>query len=235
MVYAGTSGWAYTSWKPVFYPAKLGTAKFLNHYATKLNSVEVNHTFTTFPTEEVLRRWIEATPADFKFAIKAHYTITHSKRLRKVARVTKEFLGSIQPLRNANKLGPVLFQLPPNFKCDPRLLATLLATLAGRGRAAVEFRHVSWFNEDVYEALRQVNVALCLAESEKIETPDVSTADFSYLRLRKESYSPKARKVLAEKVAQLSQHGDVFIYFKHGETPKGARYAQSLLKKTKPF
>jgi uncharacterized protein YecE (DUF72 family) len=235
MVYAGTSGWAYTSWKPGFYPAKLGAANFLNYYATRLNSVEVNHTFTTFPTEEVLRRWMEATQPDFKFAIKAHYTITHSKRLRKAAKATKEFLASIRPLRNVNKLGPVLFQLPPNFKCDPRVLRAFLAGLAGRGRAAMEFRHVSWFTEEVYEALRQVNVALCLAESEKIETPDVSTADFSYLRLRKEKYSPGARKALAERVARLGERGDVFVYFKHGETPEGAKYARSLLNKTKLF
>jgi len=234
MVYAGTSGWAYTSWKPGFYPAKLGAAKFLAYYATRLNSVEVNHTFTTFPTEDVLRRWIEATPADFRFAIKAHYTITHSKRLRKVAKDVKEFLASIQPLRQARKLGPVLFQLPPNLKCDLQLLMDFLAGLSGRTRAAIEFRHVSWFNAEVYEALRRGNVALCLAESEKIETPDVSTADFSYLRLRKEGYSPKARKELAEKVVRLSQHGDVFGYFKHGETPVGAKYARSLLKKARP-
>ncbi len=121
-IYAGTSGWAYTSWKPKFYPSKLSSKKFLEYYATRLNSVEVNYTFRTIPTEKLLVGWIEATPPGFKFAIKAHQRITHFKRLRDAAAVTKEFLDSLKPLRKAKKLGPVLFQLRGDFKCDvPRL------------------------------------------------------------------------------------------------------------------
>lgn len=230
-VYAGTSGWAYATWKPGFYPAKLGAAKFLNYYATRLNSVEVNYTFRHLPSEELLKRWIEATPADFRFAVKAHQGITHFKRLRNAADATSEFAASVQPLHKAGKLGPLLFQLPPNLKCDLALLKDFLQGLRGRGQVAFEFRHASWFSDGVYEILRQANVALCLAESSDIETPEVCTADFFYLRLRKESYSPKARKEIAEKVARLRRRGDVYAYFKHEDTPEGALYAEDLLKK----
>jgi uncharacterized protein YecE (DUF72 family) len=117
-IYAATSGWAYTTWKPDFYPAKLSSAKFLNYYARRLNSVEVNYRFRSTPTEKLLMGWMAETPLGFKFAIKANQTITHIKRLRSAAKVTSEFIDSLLPLREADQLGPVLFQLPPNLKCD---------------------------------------------------------------------------------------------------------------------
>lgn len=233
MVYAGTSGWAYPSWKPEFYPAKLPSAKFLNHYATRLNTVEVNYTFRRFPTEKLLRGWIEATPPGFKFAIKAHQKITHVARLRNVADFTSDFFHALQSLDTEKKLGPVLFQLPPFLKCDVPLLKDFLAALARNVRTAFEFRHESWFSEEVYGALRGANAALCNAESEKLETPDVQTADFAYLRLRKENYSPKERKALEQRIAQLTAKGDVFLYFKHEDTPEGALHAETVLAATK--
>jgi len=229
-IYAGTSGWAYTSWKPKFYPAKLSSKKFLEYYASRLNSVEVNYTFRAIPTEKLLSGWIAATPPEFKFAIKAHQRITHFKRLRDAAGATAEFLDALQPLRKAKKLGPVLFQLRESFKCDVPLLNNFLKTLPRGTQAAFEFRNVSWFRDEVYDALRKANVALCQAESDDIETPNVVTADFSYLRLRKESYSPKARAEITKKVAGLAAKGEVFAYFKHEDTPEGALYAESLLK-----
>ena len=228
-LYAGTSGWAYPRWKPDFYPAKLASAKFLGYYATRLNTVEVNYTFRRFPTEKLLRGWIEATPPDFQFAIKANQKITHIKRLRDVADFTSDFIGSLQPLDAEKKLGPVLFQLPPYLKCDVALLQEFLAILPRRLRAAFEFRHISWFAEEVYVAMRESNVALCQAESEKLETPDVQTADFRYLRLRKEEYSAAERKTLARKVAELTKRGDAYVYFKHEDTPEGALNAEGLL------
>jgi uncharacterized protein YecE (DUF72 family) len=228
-VHAGTSGWAYPSWKPDFYPAKLASAKFLGYYASRLDTVEVNYTFRRFPTEKLLRGWIEATPPDFKFAVKAHQKITHIKRLRDVADFTADFLASLQPLDAEKKLGPVLFQLPPFLKCDVTLLKEFFSGLPRQLRAAFEFRHASWFCEEVYEAMRGANVALCQAESEKLETPDVQTADFAYLRLRKEKYSANARKGLARKMGELAGRGDVFVYFKHEETAEGALYAEELL------
>jgi uncharacterized protein YecE (DUF72 family) len=225
-IYAGTSGWAYGGWKPDFYPAKLSAVQFLNHYASRLNSVEVNYTLRQIPGEELLLRWAEATSADFRFAVKAHQRITHIERLRDVAETAADFLASLEPLRKAKKLGPVLFQLPPNFKCDVARLRDFLAGLPPWVRAAFEFRHESWFSEDVYATLRKGGAALCLAESDELETPEVVTADFHYLRLRKESYS---RKPVAERVRRLARSGDVFIYFKHEETPEGALHAEALL------
>jgi len=228
-VHAGTSGWAYAGWKPKFYPAKLASARFLSYYATRLNSVEVNYTFRTQVTGKLLAGWIAATPADFKFGVKAHQEITHIKRLRGAATQTSKFLKSLKPLRDAGKLGPVLFQLPPFLKCDIVLLEDFLDTLRYQTRAAMEFRHPSWFVDEVYDRLGRANVALCQAESDKLETPDVATADFCYLRLRKEKYSADARKKISNRVEEAAQRGDVFAYFKHEDTPEGALYAESLL------
>jgi uncharacterized protein YecE (DUF72 family) len=228
-VYAGTSGWAYATWKPDFYPAKLASGKFLGHYASRLNTVEVNYTFRHFPTEKLLRGWMAATPPEFKFAVKANQKITHIKRLKDVADFTGEFVASLQPLDAEKKLGPVLFQLPPYLKCDVALLKDFITALPRTLRSAFEFRHVSWFTDEVYEAMRAANVALCQAESEKLETPDVQTADFAYLRLRKQDYSVKQRKALTAKVADLANKGDAFVYFKHEDTPEGALHAEALL------
>lgn len=233
-VYAGTSGWAYPSWKPDFYPAKLPAAKFLGYYAGRLNTVEVNYTFRRFPTEKLLRGWIAATPSDFKFAVKANQKITHVARLRNVAEFTSEFLNALQPLDAEKKLGPVLFQLPPFVKWDTSLLKDFLAGLPRTVHAACEFRHPSWFCEEVYQVMRSANVALCQAESEKLETPDVQTADFAYLRRRKGEYSPNERKELTRQVSDLASRGDAFVYFKHEETAEGALYAEELLAATKP-
>jgi len=231
-IYAGTSGWAYPSWKPDFYPAKLPPAKFLGHYATRLNTVEVNYTFRRFPTEKLLRGWIDATPPGFQFAVKANQKITHVSRLRNVAEFTSDFVSALQPLATEGKLGPVLFQLPPYLKADVGLLKEFVATVPRNVRSAFEFRHVSWFIDEVYAAMREANVALCNAESEKLETPDVQTADFAYLRLRKEEYSAPEQKALAGKAADLAKRGDAYVYFKHEETPEGALNAERLLKAT---
>jgi len=231
-IYAGTSGWAYPSWKPDFYPAKLASAKFLGYYATRLNTVEVNYTFRRFPTEKLLRGWIDATPPEFKFAVKAHQKITHIQRLRNVADFTSDFLASLQPLDAEKKLGSVLFQLPPYLKCDIPLLKEFLDTLPRQVPKAFEFRHESWFSDEAYTTMRAANVALCQAESEKLETPDVETANFAYLRLRKEEYSVSDRKVLARKISELAKRGDAYVYFKHEDTPEGALHAESLLQAT---
>lgn len=229
-VYAGTSGWSYPSWKPDFYPAKLASAKFLSYYATRLNSVEVNYTFRRFPTEKLLEGWIAATPADFKFALKAHQMTTHIKRLRDTADWLTRFFGSLRPLEDARKLGPILFQLPPNLKCDVSLLQNFLEELPPGICPAFEFRDASWFCEDVYAALRAKKAALCQAKSEKLETPAVQTAGFGYLRLRKEQYSAKEVAQIASRVREMSAaFGEVFVYFKHEETPEGALCAERLL------
>jgi uncharacterized protein YecE (DUF72 family) len=126
-------------------------------------------------------------------------------------------------------LGPVLFQLPPYLKCDAALLREFLSCVPRGLKSAFEFRHVSWFCDEVYDVMREANAALCLAESEKLETPDVQTADFAYLRLRKEDYSAKAQADVKARVAKLASGGDVFVYFKHEDTPEGALHAEKLL------
>jgi uncharacterized protein YecE (DUF72 family) len=229
VVYAGTSGWSYATWKPSFYPAKLASAKFLSYYAARLNTVEVNYTFRAFPTEKLLTGWVAMTPENFRFAVKAHQSITHIKRLQEAGETVQRFVKALDPLRNAGRLGPILFQLPPFLKCNTARLETFLAALPENLRAAFEFRHESWFCEDVFALMRRANVALCEAESEDLETPEVQTADFSYLRLRKLEYSPAVRKQIAGRVAKRKPLGDVFVYFKHEDTPDGALYAEELL------
>jgi uncharacterized protein YecE (DUF72 family) len=227
--FCGISGWAYAKWKPDFYPAKLSSAKFLGFYASRLNSVEVNYTFRSFPTEKLLGNWITATPPDFKFAVKAHQSITHIKRLKNVGEATAKFIASLEPLRAANKLGPVLFQLPPNLKFDLKLLQDFLAGLPGKTRCTVEFRNASWFVEDVFDSLARRNVALCLAESDDLITPDKQTADFSYLRLRKEGYSANDRTAISRRVRSLTQRNEVFAYYKHFDAPECPLQAEELL------
>lgn len=228
-VFAGTSGWAYPTWKPKFYPADLGPARLLEYYSSRLNSVEVNYTFRHLPEKNLLAKWIAATPPDFRFAVKAHQVITHWKRLRRARGNTQDFLSSLRPLRKACKLGPILFQLPPNFKCNLELLQDFLAALPRDLRFAFEFRHTSWFTDDVFRTLRKANVALCQAQSDDLQTPQIRTADFSYLRLRKTKYSASARRALARRVRALRRGGDVYIYFKHEDDPRGALYAEELL------
>ena len=199
----------------------------MQHYAGRLNSVEVNYTFGRRVSKQLLQRWAAAVPEQFRFAVKAHRRITHSKRLRDAGAATAEFLASLEPLRLVGKLGPVLFQLPGNFKCDVGRLREFLAGLPTGVRAAFEFRHESWFSERVYAALRDGGASLCMAEDEKLETPEVVTADFCYLRLRMKKYS---RKTVAERLRRLAGSGDVFVYFKHEETPTGPSRAEALLR-----
>src|SRR5712675_3616749 len=170
-LYVGTSGWAYPSWKPDFYPAKLPQKNFLRHYATQLNAVEVNFTFRQLVKETTAQKWIAETPAGFRFGVKAHQVITHIKRLKGTADFVPRFLSTIEPLAQAGKLGPVLFQLPPNLKADANLLEDFLALLPRTLPAAFEFRHESWFADSTWEVLKSHGAALCVAETEERSTP----------------------------------------------------------------
>lgn len=226
---AGTSGFAYPTWKPDFYPAKLPAKKFLEHYATRLNAVEINYTFRQLPKSTTLENWIAATPEGFTFVCKAHQRITHINRLKE-SEFTDLFFRAIDPLRATRRLGPVLFQLPPNMKADVALLAAFLAKLPADIRCAFEFRNKTWLADEVYRLLQQHNAALCLAESETFDVPEVVTADFVYVRLRKDDYSPEERAEIAARVTRQLQEGrDVYCFFKHEDTPAGATWAQDLL------
>ena len=230
-LYAGTSGWAYPSWKPDFYPAKLAQAKFLQYYSTQLNAVEVNFTFRQLLKETTAQKWITETPVGFRMSVKAHQVITHIKRLKKTEDFIPRFLGTIEPLARAEKLGPLLFQLPPNLKADAKLLEEFLAVLPRGVPSAFEFRHASWFTDEIFDLLKSRNLALCVAESEERTTPDVVTADFCYYRYRKPSYSPEERRAMISRIQEhLAAERNEFAYFKHEETPEGAIYAVEMLK-----
>jgi uncharacterized protein YecE (DUF72 family) len=229
-VYAGSSGFAYPSWKPAFYPEKLPQKKFLEHYASRLNAVEVNYTFRRLPSVSTLEGWISQTPEHFLFALKGHERITHINRLKE-SEFTGIFWKAIDPLRTTKRLGPVLFQLPPNFKCDLPLLESFLRQLPNDIRCAFEFRNTSWLTDEIYRLLEQHNVALCLAESEKLEIPKVLTAPFVYSRLRKPEYSTEEQAEIADRMKQLTAEGrDAYVFFKHEESPSGALYAENLLR-----
>src|SRR5262252_235538 len=230
-LFAGTSGWAYPSWKPDFYPEKLAQTKFLSHYATQLNAVEVNFTFRQLVKETTLAKWLADTPPNFRFAIKAHQVITHIKRLKGTEDFVPRFLATIEPLASAGKLAPVLFQLPPNLKADAALLKDFLAVLPRSVPSAFEFRNESWFSDTTWDLLRATNMALCVAETETRTTPDVVTGKFAYYRFRKPTYTGAERRAMVDRLRQhISEERDAFAYFKHEETPEGALYAVDLLK-----
>jgi uncharacterized protein YecE (DUF72 family) len=229
-LFAGTSGFAYPSWKPDFYPPKLPAKDFLKHYATRLNAVEINYTFRQLPKATTLENWIAATPEGFTFVCKAHQRITHFLRLRE-SEFTEIFFKAIDPLRATRRLGPVLFQLAPNLKADLPTLTAFVEKLPKDIRCAFEFRNKSWLVDEVYRLFEKHGIALCLAESDKFEVPEVLTAGFVYVRLRKEDYSAEERAEVADRVRGMLGGGrDVYVFFKHEDTPAGAVYAEELLK-----
>jgi uncharacterized protein YecE (DUF72 family) len=233
-LYSGTSGFAYASWKPDFYPQKLAQRDFLAHYASRLNAVEINYTFRHLPSASTLANWVAATPAGFRFAIKAHQRITHIQRL-KASESTEVFFRAIDPLRSSGRLGAVLFQLPPNLKCDPGLLKEFLAALPRDIQCAFEFRNTGWLCDEVYGLLREHGVSLCLAESDKLEIPRIVTANFVYSRLRKSEYTPDERREIADRAREQTEGGkDLYVFFKHEETAAGALYAEEILGASRP-
>ncbi|HKD86438.1 MAG TPA: DUF72 domain-containing protein [Terriglobales bacterium] len=227
-LYVGTSGWAYTIWKPDFYPKEVASKNFLKYYATQLTSVEVNYTFRRSLTEKAATGWMADVGPNFRFALKANQYITHIKRLQNVEEAVQRFLPTLQPL--ATQLGPVLFQLPPNSKADVGVLREFLALLPRSFKAAFEFRHESWFADEVYKALQDHNATLCVAETEKINTPEVRTASYIYFRFRQPSYSAEELKKLADRVERCVADGlETYAFFKHEEDPRSPHNAVELL------
>ena len=218
----GTSGYNFPEWKGSFYPPKLPAAKWLEYYATQLGTVEINYTFHRMPSGKTVAGWDAATPAAFTFVLKAPQRITHFSRLRNIDDSLRFFLEIARRL--GPKLGPILFQLPPNFKKDVALLGDLLTQFPADLRCAWEFRHASWFGDDVYDVLRTGNAALCVADTAEATTPLESTADFGYVRLRDEGYKKKDLEDWVQKVQGLGGGWtDAFVFFKHegkGEGPK---------------
>jgi len=228
-IWIGTSGYNYPEWRGRFYPEKFAAAKMLPYYAERFRTVEINYTFYRAPNEKILDGWNKATPEQFKLTLKAPKRITHDRRLRECAESVRQFLETAASL--GPKLGALLFQLPPNLKKDVALLDSFLDTFPPHVCAAFEFRHESWLDEEVYARLRARNLALCVADSERLSTPVVVTANYGYFRLRDEGYTADdiARwgDVIREKASSCD---DVFVYFKHEESGKGPAFALELMR-----
>jgi uncharacterized protein YecE (DUF72 family) len=224
-VRVGTSGYNYPEWKGSFYPADMKPAHMLPYYAERFSTVEINATFYRMPTATTVEGWAKAVPEAFTFVLKAPQRITHFARLKNVDDALRFFCDTARLLRA--RLGPLLFQLPPNFKKDVSRLGDLLVQLPPDLRAAFEFRHGSWFDDDVYERLRTHNAALCIADTEAGSTPAVATADWGYLRLRAVDYTDAQ---LAEWIATMGRIGgawkDAFVFFKHEERGTGPALAK---------
>jgi uncharacterized protein YecE (DUF72 family) len=229
-LYVGTSGYAYAEWKGSFYPPGLRAAERLHFYSQQFRTVEINYTFYRFPAERTLSEWVAATPAGFQFALKANQRITHVQQLQNVDSLLRRFLEAATLLALENRLGPLLFQLPPHLGVDVERLDEFLAQRPRAARFAVEFRHPSWFADEVYALLRKHQTALCLAETDETSAPELLTAPFAYVRLRRTSYSDAGLRSWREKFdAWRAAGSDVYVYFKHEEAGRGPAYARRLL------
>lgn len=226
MHWIGTSGFQYPEWKGKFYPSELSAPKMLPFYAERFSSTEINYSFRRIPSEKTLNAWSAATPTHFKFSFKAPQRITHFARLVDCADTLTLFVNALA--RIEPKLGAVLFQLPPQFKKDAARLAAFLDTLPPGLRAAFEFRHPSWFDDEIFNTLRRHKIALCIAENEELKTPPISTANFGYLRLRREDYTSAQLKEWAKFIGNQTHWRETFIYFKHEERAVGPGFAEMM-------
>jgi uncharacterized protein YecE (DUF72 family) len=225
-VFVGTSGYNYPEWRGSFYPEKFSTTKMLGYYAERFSTVEINYTFYRMPTEPLLAGWAAGTPDGFTFTLKAPRRITHDSKLQRCEDLTQTFVRTAKTLES--KLAVLLFQLPPNFKKDIDVLRAFLELLPEGTRAAFEFRHASWHDADVFDALRARGIALCIADSEKMSTPVEVTAPYAYLRLRDEGYQQPDIERWASAIRGLGA-ADTFVYFKHEEQGLGPEFARRLI------
>ena len=231
----GTSGYAYKPWKGSFYPEKLPDAEMLRFYAGQFRTVEINHSFYRMPVESMVQKWAELAPPGFHFALKANQKITHIMKLRGADDTLRRFLEVASILQEGDRLGPVLVQLPPTFKADLAVLEAFLKLRPRAFRFAFEVRHASWHTPETHDLLRQQQTALCMAETDKEPAPEALTADFAYVRLRKEDYSPKEIAAWRAKFdGWLAQGLDVYVYFKHEDEGKAPALAKQLLGAGKP-
>ena len=226
-VRAGTSGFAYKEWKGSFYPEDLKSADMLPYYAERFGAVEINNTFYRMPSEKVLGDWAAQVPPGFTFVLKANRQITHFKRLKEESYDPLDYF-STTAASLGDRLGPVLFQLPPNLKKDVPRLAAFLARIPGAIRPAFEFRHASWLDDETYDTLRGADAALVIAQTEDEETPLVDTASWGYLRLRKVDYGPGEVEGWAERV-RSRPWSEAWVFFKHEDEGTGPRLATRFL------
>ena len=226
--HVGTSGYNYPEWKGTFYPKDLPASKMLPYYVERFTTVEINNTFYRMPNAKTVTGWGAAAPAGFTFVLKAPQKITHFSRLRDVAQPLGFFCETAQTL--GDKLGPLFFQLPPNFKKATDRLADVLAKLPPALRVAFEFRHESWFDDEVYALLRARNAALCIAATEEGVPPAVATADFGYLRLREVEYSAEDLQRWLQTIRDIGAGWrDAYVFFKHEDSGTGPALARRFL------
>ncbi len=225
-LWVGTSGFSYKEWKGTFYPEDLPASAMLAYYAERLSAVEINNTFYRMPRAQMLEQWATQVPAGFVFVLKASQRITHQKRLKEAAGEVDYFFRMASTL--GDRLGPTLFQLPPNLKKDLPRLADFLAVLPAGARAAFEFRHASWFEDDVFESLAARGAALCIAEDEDLETPARATTDWGYARLRRQDYGPEDLRLRAVRY-RGQPWKELFVFFKHEEGGRGPALARQFL------
>jgi uncharacterized protein YecE (DUF72 family) len=225
-VRVGTSGYAYPEWKGSFYPEDLPASRFLAYYAERFDTVEINNTFYRLPNASTVAGWAKGAPAGFVYSLKASQKITHFKRLKEAGDEVAFLFRTTAEL--GDKRGPVLFGLPPNLKKDLPRLVDFLGALPAGPRCAFEFRHASWFSDDVYEALRARDASLCVAEAEDLTTPLVATASWGYLRLRREDYQDAQMGEWARRIT-AQPWSDAFVYLKHEDAGRGPALARVLL------
>jgi uncharacterized protein YecE (DUF72 family) len=224
---AGTSGYSYKEWLGPFYPEKLPASEMLRYYAEHFVTVEINNTFYRMPAESMLAQWSDQVPDDFMFTLKSPKRITHVSRLQEAESNVAEFIRRAGAL--GSKLGVLLFQLPPFLKKDPPRLQEFLTLLPAGTRAAFEFRHDSWQDDEIYAMLRDRGAILCVTDTDEGDTPFVATSDWGYLRLRRQDYGEgdlrdRAAKVLAQ------PWSEAYVFFKHEDGAKGPALAQELTK-----
>lgn len=228
-IWFGTSGFSYKEWRPMFYPEGLSDKQFLQYYSSRLNSVEIDYTFYRMPSPKTIDGWKAATPDHFRFTLKASQQITHRQRLKVPSEALDYFVTTAAGL--GDRLGLILYQLPPFFKCDRDRLEAFLAVLPRGTRAAFEFRHESWFNEDVYRALRDRGAALCVHDADDHTTPLELTANFTYVRLRRSEYSEADRRQWQDRISRWAADGaEVFAYIKHEDNPNAPLIALDFAK-----
>jgi uncharacterized protein YecE (DUF72 family) len=229
-LYVGTSGYSYKEWKGTFYPKDLPDKQMLHFYGERFRTVEINNTFYRMPKASVLEAWAGEVPIDFKFVLKAPQRITHEHRLKDAGDSVSYLLEVSGVLKD--RLGPLLFQLPPYLKKDVPRLRDFLALLPPQCRAAFEFRHQSWFDEKVFGLLRDRKAALCIAEAEgDLEVPFVATSDWGYLRLRRPDYGDAELKTWVRRVREQNWL-DAFLFFKHEDEGKAPQMARRFLELT---
>ena len=225
-LFVGTSGFSYKGWKGPFYPEKLPNKDMLSYYGSQLPAVEINNTFYRMPKREVFENWAAQVPESFRFSVKASRRITHFKRLNDTDEVLDYLLSGAAVL--GERLGVLLFQLPPNFKADLERLKSFLGTLPRDVRTAFEFRHDSWRDEAVHDALRDHGAALVIADTDDEDAEIVCTAPWGYMRLRKTDYTDKQTAAWAKKVA-AADWDDAFVFFKHEDAGVGPLMAKKFL------